>query len=324
MNFVFWAGASFTVGTGHIMRLVPIAEQLVARGYSVSFLTSQIDVPWVRKKLNSLGPGVSLIDGAYIPNPVEDILLVDSYKLDSSNDFFSKNNWLIRVSVGDDNTPDYGFEVTVLPSFNETKITESSSRIVASGRDFFLFRSSIRNWRNSLAVNKEYLKKIIVSGGGTDPTEFGPSLIKFFDSNFQGFEVILFSNSARVEMHSNVLKVIEFGESFDQNVKDCYLAFCPSSTMAVELAAAGIPVGIGLAVQNQAVGHSMLDEKGLACPIGSYEQSTGWKFDIAKISHLLEEPEYRDNLSSHALEFFNLDGAFSIADLILSRIERRL
>ena len=324
MNFVFWAGASFNVGTGHIMRLVPIAEQLVERGQSVSFLTGQIDVPWLRKKIISLGPQVSLIDGTYIPNPVEDVLLVDSYQLDTSDDFFSENNWLIRVSVGDDNTPDYGFEITILPGFHEANIAETPSRIIASGRNFFLFRNSIRIWRNNFAVNRRFLRKIIVSGGGTDPTEFGPSLIKFLDLNFQDFDSMLFSNSANVEMHSNILKVIEFGESFDEHVKDCYLAFCPSSTMAVELAAAGIPVGMGLAVQNQTVGHFILEEKGLASPIGSYEQGAGWKFDIARISQLLEESEYRDNLSSHALEYFSLEGACSTLDLILSQLQRRI
>jgi spore coat polysaccharide biosynthesis predicted glycosyltransferase SpsG len=320
MNFVFWAGASFEVGTGHIMRLVPIAEQLVARGYTVSFVADQIEVPWLRNKLVSLGPKFSLVQGVYIPNPTEDILLVDSYEINISDEFFAKENWLLRVSVGDDNTPDYGFQLTVVPGFDEMRIVESRTRVIASGKDFFLFRNSIRAWRSSHTVNEKSLGRVVVSGGGTDPTQFGPSLIRFLDLNFQGLKILLFSNSVNVEMNSNILEVIEFGESFDEHVKKCHLAFCPSSTMAVELAAAGIPVGIGLAVQNQTIGHFILEEKGLACPIGNYEQIAGWKFDIEKISYLLNRSEYRDSFSLQALKFFTLDGAIRVTELILTQV----
>ena len=322
MNFVFWAGASFNLGTGHIMRLVPIAEQLVSRGYAVSFLTDQVEVPWIRNKLVALGPQVSLISGDYIPNPVEDVLLIDSYQLDSSDKFFNSSDWLVRVSIRDDNTPEYGFEITVAPGFDESAVIESSSRVIASGRDFFLFRDSIRAWRDNFAVNKEFLKRIIVSGGGTDPTNFGTSIVKFLDSNFKGLDILLFSNETDAEMHSNFLKVIEFGELFDEHVKDCYLAFCPSSTMSVELAAAGIPVGIGVAAPNQEGGHFRLTEKGLACPIGRYKPGEGWKFEKDRISQLLSKPEYRDNFSANALEFFNLDGATKTVDLVLSQATR--
>jgi spore coat polysaccharide biosynthesis predicted glycosyltransferase SpsG len=320
MNFVFWAGASIQIGTGHIMRLVPIAEQLVARGYTVSFLADQIEVPWLHNKLVSLGPKFSLVQGEYIPSPTEDILLVDSYEINVSDEFFAKKNWLLRVSIGDDNTPDYGFQLTVVPGFDEMRIVESPTRVFASGKDYFLFRNSIRAWRSSHTVNEKSLRRIVVSGGGTDPTQFGPSLIKFLDLNFQGLEILLFSNSVNVKMNSNILEVIEFGVSFDEHVKECYLAFCPSSTMAVELAAAGIPVGIGLAVQNQTIGHSILEDKGLACPIGNYEHAAGWRFDIEKISYLLNRPEHRDNFSSQALEFFDLDGAIRVAELILTQV----
>jgi hypothetical protein len=295
---------------------------LVSRGFTVAFLTDQVEVPWIRKKLIALGPQVSLISGIYIPNPVEDVLLVDSYQLDTSNEFFSSKDWLIRISIRDDNTPEYRFEVSITPSFDEPTIKESSSGVAAAGKEFFLFRDSVRAWRNNFSINKEFLKKIVVSGGGTDPTNFGPSLVKFLDLNFQSLEILLFSNETNVKMHSNFLQVIEFGELFDENVKDCYLAFCPSSTMSVELAAAGIPVGIGLAVPNQKGGHLRLTEKGLACPIGRYEQGKGWKFEKEMISQLLNKSEYRDKFSANALEFFNLDGATKTVDLVLSQATR--
>ena len=122
-------------------------------------------------------------------------------------------------------------------------------------------------------------------------------------------------------MHSNDLEIIDFGASFDELVMNCYLAFCPASTMAVELSAAGIPVGIGLAVENQATGHFILDEKNLACPIGKYVNNNGWVFNLNQISSLIESSDFRDTLSSNAINYFNLEGAHKSVDLIINLLD---
>lgn len=164
MNFVFLASASFQIGTGHIMRLLPIAEQLVARGYSATFIADQIEVPWLRNKLLLLGPQISLCEGIYSPNPLQDILIVDSYLIDTSDKFYKSENWLFRVSVGDDNTPDYGFQLTILPGFDEMKVVKSPFRMIASGKDYFLFRNSIRTWRANRFDKNSSPNKIMISG----------------------------------------------------------------------------------------------------------------------------------------------------------------
>ena len=55
MRYVLSGEASPSIGTGHVMRLSAIAEELIFRGLDVAFVGNIADVDWLNKRLLKLG-----------------------------------------------------------------------------------------------------------------------------------------------------------------------------------------------------------------------------------------------------------------------------
>ncbi len=55
MRNVLRADASQSMGAGHVMRSSAIAEELISRGNNVIFVGRISNLPWVEKRIASLG-----------------------------------------------------------------------------------------------------------------------------------------------------------------------------------------------------------------------------------------------------------------------------
>ena len=91
MRYILRADSSSKIGSGHVMRLSAIAEELVARGEKVTFIGRFAEIPWLASRMNALGFSEILQDSTeFLPNLVTDVLILDSYTLPVDDDFIDE------------------------------------------------------------------------------------------------------------------------------------------------------------------------------------------------------------------------------------------
>ena len=143
MRYVLRAGASQSIGTGHVMRSSAIAEELIARGEDVIFVGQISDLPWVEKRIASLGfTHIYNEARGFISNPESDVLLLDSYEISVNDIFIDPKKWLRIVTVVDEQTPDYSCQLRIHPGLDSNWVGNSKTPILAGSR-YISFRSSL-------------------------------------------------------------------------------------------------------------------------------------------------------------------------------------
>ena len=82
MRYVLRADASQAIGSGHVMRLSAIAEELIARGEEVIFVGSISNLPWVEDRIAELGfSEICENEKEFTPKSDSDVLILDSYQI---------------------------------------------------------------------------------------------------------------------------------------------------------------------------------------------------------------------------------------------------
>jgi len=313
MRYVIRADASRFIGSGHVMRSAAIAEELISRGEDVVFVGHIFEIPWLSKYICGIGFS-KIIESEleFVSNPINDVLILDSYELPINHDFIKSVNWRTVVALIDEATPPYEAKLLIHPAI-ELGWKPVTNTMFMSGPKYIPLRKSIKKISRG-ETNQDKLE-IIVVGGGTDLHNFVEEIATILFKFSHKFQVSLFTNQSHSKKFDSRFVHIPIGSELDQKALTADLVFTTASTSSLEFIAREIAIGIGCAVKNQEQYYESLSRLNVAAPIGRYINGK-WEIDQSKVKDLLSNSGYRRNLISNCSNIIDLHGAKRIVDEI--------
>ena len=314
MRYVLRADASQTMGSGHVMRLFAIAEELLVRDQKVIFVGSVSNVQWLKQRLSEIDFFETFEkDLMFISNPITDVLILDAYHIPADNYFIQKKNWKAIAALVDKTTPNYDVDLQIYPSITLDWKPTTVKRFLTGPKYIPLRKSIIKNTEMESVSNK---LKIVVVGGGTDLHNFANAIAISLMSLPEIFQVNLFSDHMNNQDLDFRFNIIPFGTDLDEKVNDADLVFTTASTSCLEFIAREITVGIGCAVDNQEQYYESFSKLNIAVPIGRYINGS-WKINHAKIKDLITNSDLREELKLNIKNVIDLNGSKRIVDEIV-------
>jgi spore coat polysaccharide biosynthesis predicted glycosyltransferase SpsG len=302
------------MGSGHVMRLFAIAEELLVRDQKVIFVGSVSNVQWLKQRLSEIDFFETFEkDLMFISNPITDVLILDAYHIPVENYFIQKKNWKAIAALVDKTTPNYDVDLQIYPSITLDWKPTTVKRFLTGPKYIPLRKSIIKNAEMENVSNK---LKIVVVGGGTDLHNFANAIAMSLMSLSDIFQVNLFSDHMNNQDLDSRFTIISFGTDLDEKVNDADLVFTTASTSCLEFIAREITVGMGCAVDNQEQYYESFSKLNIAVPIGRYINGS-WKIDHDKIKDLITNSDLREELKLNIKNIIDLNGSKRIVNEIV-------
>lgn len=335
MRVVFRADAGVAEGTGHVMRCLTLAEELLRRGHEVHFVTQPIPIPWLNRVVAGSGVIVHVAESRavsveQISGLQPDWLVVDSYEIPSAD--ISSANEVIRVLAivdGDDR----GIDATLYLDQNlgaEERLTSRDERFLCGSR-FALVRQAIVRARRNEPWNVETPKKVVCFMGGTDP--FG-GIVSVAGSIAHLERDIDLTVVAPDHLHSAVrsavsqttrLTLLPLTPSLPSLLAGADIVVSAAGTSAWDICTLGIPAVLVAVVENQRTSFRAATSRGVAIGVNAIDKGTAALSNVGPmVEALLDDRELRRRVSDAALETFDGEGAGRVAARLESRINRFL
>lgn len=322
MRIVFRADASKELGSGHIMRLLPLMQEFSTRGYSCLLVGKIDELPWLSARLKeNCVLQVQNWDG-FLPESVcEDILILDSYNI-PVDDYFVSLPWGFIASIVDSSTPDYRSDLLIHPGFRD-EIYNKRGLDLLSGIEFLLLRGVSNRQGSSGESLESPTKNVVLCGGGSDPSGFVKEVMKTIVKIDVNYNFHVFTNdSLDTNNRSNII-FHPIGGEIDLYMGSSALAIVPASTLAFEFLAHGVPIAIGACVENQFENYIKFQEHGMGVGIGKFSKQFGWDMNSGKIIEFLQSSISELHTSnSHSGQKVDFQGPRRIADELLTRYQR--
>jgi spore coat polysaccharide biosynthesis predicted glycosyltransferase SpsG len=314
MRLVFRADASLNIGSGHAMRCSAIAEEAIARGIDCILVGSLGGVQWLEMRYSEINcPVIPVKD--FFNSQSNDVLVVDSYLLQSNDNFINQDMWKSRVDIVDEFTPERESVLFIHPGLDSKWFMGDRAKFL-SGTKFIPLRKSITK---NLVRQPGVLNKLVVFGGGTDSHGFASMMSREL-RRLPGYEkAIFFSNEKDyIEELDSRFKVLPFGAHLDHELGDADLVFTTASTSSIEVIARELPLGVACSVDNQVAYYEALSNSKVAAKIGDRVTTGEWEIHSDVIHKLISDVNFRDGLRLAAHDFIDLSGAQRIVDAIIA------
>ena len=316
MHYVFWTEASNDIGAGHVMRCAALAIEVRSRGHEVTFLGEIKDLDWLTVKINRLGKKVDLISD-YQPNPEEDILILDSYKIPLNSKLLS-NKWRLVVVIADLTTHGYKCDLKIFQTLLPGKTINGNMKIL-QGPNYLLIRNTIeKNFRPPTDF-----PNIVITGGGSDSFNFCQEMAEILDTIDLPFQACFLSKREVVSRNGKNFKTFGLGANFEKILNTVDLAFSTASTSSLELIASEIPTGVVCSLRNQSQYYTEITKLKIAIPVGSHNSNTGWDLKRDLIFNLIASSDIRTKLKSKIKGFIDLNGPKRVIDQIESSLAEK-
>ena len=300
------------------MRCSALAEEAISRGLECVFVGTINSSDWLVDRISNLGFTKISEPNDFNPQKNHDVLILDTYELNTADDFIKQSRWKKIIVIADQQTPAYQADLIIHPGL-EGEWYNGDQRIFLAGPKYTPFRKSItKNYRET----SHELNRIVIFGGGTDYFGLATKIAEII-KNLKGFNYATFISNQRdlIESLDPRFSVIEFGFDIDQEISKADLVLTTASTSSFEILARELPLGIACAVENQKSNYEVLGNLGLASQIGERTPNGQWSLNPHNISRLISDYNYRSNLVSKGKNIFDLKGSQRIIDAIILHIE---
>ena len=319
-RFIISADANMEIGSGHALRLFPIAEELAGMGFEIYFVGDISEMPWIESLYLDIGVKKIFARGQYFPNPETDILIFDSYELEVENQFLILSKWKIVIAIVDRSTPKYICQlyVNVFPFSKWTRpISAKKSRMVA-GPEYVLIRKSLKEAKLRSRPPSDSKPKIIVQGGGADKFGFSKEVMKLLKKSKLDFEAVVFGDEYATNDTDSRFNYQPIGATYDSFVSDADLFFTTAGTSCWELLTCGGVIGIAAAVENQKENYLNIVKHELGVGIGIRDTSKGWDLDLSAMENLISDTNLRMKLYKNSKDLFDGNGVAKVISTILN------
>jgi len=311
MKVVLRADASKIIGAGHVMRSLPIINELIKRDFDCCFVGNVEEISWLKKIIKETGfSQVHTSEKYYSLDYGQDILIIDSYSFPPQHEFIQMEKWKYVVAIVDSFSPHYMCSLRVQIGVGN-KIIYNDGTPTLFGPSFIPFR----NFTKPEVRNNQNLK-IVVSGGSSNPNFFAEHIceeLKQYDLNFTCS--IYTPSLTRVSLDRR-FHLIQDGRFYSENTSEADILFCTASYSSLEFLAQGKATGISCAVPNQKNYYFELRDMGLSTQISCFQGGV-WKTHQNNMVRLLYSEKHRDFLKRNAKKLIDLDGSRRIVDAIM-------
>lgn len=176
LRVVLRADAGRTQGTGHVMRLLTLAEALRERGHHAVLATAEIDVPWLAEAVRASGVEVvpaprDEIDVEALRRLGADWVVVDSY-LVPPEDVSALSEAVPVLLLADGDTRGARVALCLDQNLGAPPLTGVAEDAQLRGPAFALVRRAIRDHapRDPVPLRHDPARVVVVLGG-TDPDD---------------------------------------------------------------------------------------------------------------------------------------------------------
>lgn len=332
------AGAK--TGVGHLVRCVALAEELVARGTSVQFLSDLGDLPWAEQQLLGRGlpwhpaPGDSAGLVAEADRLGLDAVVLDSYLLTPDHGTALRSSGRRVLAVVDGDLLGQQADIYVDQNLDAELLTPALpvGAVRLAGLDYALLRSAVRSLRPAAPRSAESGRtpRVVCFFGGTDAYRAAPVLSRLLIRTGAPFDAVVIGadENLRAELHAVTpgpgqrLEVVSPTDELPKLLADADLAVSASGTSTWELLCLGLPAALVWVVENQIIGYSRTVERGLAVGVGHLPSLTDPKSAEAGVAievlhELLTDAPGRAALAARAWAAVDGRGAARVADALL-------
>lgn len=185
MNILFRADSSSTIGTGHIMRDLVLAEQF--QGAHIIFATQDLSGN-INHKIKEKDYGIEILNSNDIEEVVElikkydiDMIVIDHYGMDYSYEKMLKEKTSVKIFVLDDTYEKHYCDILLNHNIgaDETRYKSlvSESCELRCGAKYTLLREEFLQAKKRKKVARKN-KTIFLSMGGSDAFNFNLKILK--------------------------------------------------------------------------------------------------------------------------------------------------
>jgi spore coat polysaccharide biosynthesis predicted glycosyltransferase SpsG len=233
-----------------------------------------------------------------------------------SEPFVSRSKWKKIIVIADNDTPKFECDLIIHPGLDNEWLKDSVIPVLY-GPEHLLIRKSIKKITDAQNLPKTG-PKIVVLGGGSDPSKFCRTVFVALKSIQELFTAVIFTNDIfRDELDGRFI-VLPIGDALEETISTANLVLTPASTSSFEFIAREIPMGIACAAENQRLNFNTLVSRKLAYPIGIYSKKDGWAIDGPAIHRLIIDADLRKELKGGISALIDLQGPKRIVNAINS------
>ncbi len=318
-------------GVGHLVRCVALAEELVARGVKVKFLSDLGDLPWAISQLQqrSLPVYPPPADAAALVAAADqlklDALVIDSYTLDPTHSVAVRATGRPVLAIVDGELRGQSADIYVDQNLDATITTDG---VGLAGLGYALLRSSVRQLRPATAPENLHsgTPKVVAFFGGTDAYRAAPTIAELLAHTKVACEatIVAADDSLRRELLTvkpEARQRFEFIAPTDELPKilaGSDLVISASGTSTWELLCLGLPAALVWVVDNQIQGYERTVAHGYAAGLGRLGDLNDTAVD--QLRNLLTSPTARAALATRAWSAVDGRGVERVATALLSRL----
>jgi spore coat polysaccharide biosynthesis predicted glycosyltransferase SpsG len=321
--------AGARTGVGHLVRCVALAEELVARGVGVRFLSDLGGVEWAEAQLSRRGlpwhpppfDPVGLV--AALERLEIDALVIDSYTLPPPHSVAVRRSGRRVLAIVDGDFRGQSADIYV--DQNLDSVIHVEDAIGLAGLDYALLRASVRSLRPAAPpVHRSgRTPKVVAFFGGTDAYRAAPQVAELltgtgvpFDATIVGADEQLRAELAAIPAGpGRRLEIIPPTDDLPKLLAGADLAVSASGTSTWELLCLGLPSALVWVVDNQILGYERVMARGIAAGLG---QLGHFGDDaVSTLRRLLTDADLRTDLAARAWAAVDGRGAERVADALL-------
>ena len=172
LRVVLRADAGLLTGTGHVMRCLSLAEELMSRGHEIFLVTAPFDVSWLEQLVVESGVSVKSCTAGDLAREtilglVPDWVVVDSYSI-AAEEITALDTFVPVLAVVDGETR--GVVATILLDQNLGAEERVNGPAWLAGSQFALVRDAVLDQRRTDPWRLRGTSRSVLSFmGGTDP-----------------------------------------------------------------------------------------------------------------------------------------------------------
>lgn len=344
MNIVFRVDATVSIGTGHLMRCLALAEELRSFGFNSHFVCADLSQAFSHE-IEKRGFSYSNISKT---SKLEDVTLtlaavaskanaviIDHYDLDIEWEKAFREACTCCIVVLDDlanrsHDADILIDQNLFKNINRYKNLVPSHTQCLIGPSYALLRPEFVKFRTKSLLRREglqSLRKICIFFGGTDPTNETLKVIEGFRNqpSHKNFEFLIITGIGnpwndqiavfcqKNEHFRHLCQVQNFAELITSS--DAFIGAGGSTNW--ERCSLGIPSIVSSLAENQIEPTQLLDEKGAVEYIGDAAQLTPFQYWERLVGLDIERARILTRISS---EIVDGKGLARVANAIKHRI----
>ena len=320
MRVVLRADAGSAGGTGHVMRLLTLSEELRRRGHDVRLATAEIDVPWLAEHLAVTGiPLLPAVRDRLDPDVLDDRpdwVVVDSYRIPPA-DIAALRPAARVLALVDGETRGIDADLVIDTNLG----AEATGEAMLRGAGYALIRDAILlSRRDEPWMLASSPARVLAFLGGSDPTSAGIDVARGL-ADVRGIRITMV---APPHLHTGLRAILGAeAEILDPTpelpalLAATDLVVAAAGTSAWDVCALGIPAVLIGVVGNQSASIAAAAEARVALTIDAVAANGSLAPSVAGfVDALVQDQELRRELSHAARTAIDGRGKVRIVDLM--------